>query len=154
MNKKSVETLHCSKSSILTSSFLQPAKTLKWNLLTLNHSMTKPTKWPVRPAKTQISLDTCPVCSEPSLRARWVADDPRVLHADSEDSDQTERMPFCWFCNAAAQLIIIITVKMHFINIWAVPCENVSYVICEQQRRRSACASARSDQRLCCSLLR
>ena len=26
------------------------------------------------------------------------------------------------------------------------------YVICEQQRRRSACASAQSDQRLCCSL--
>ena len=28
------------------------------------------------------------------------------------------------------------------------------YSICEQQRRRSACASAQSDQRLCCSLLR
>ena len=26
---------------------------------------------------------------------------------------------------------------------------NASYVICEQQRRRSACASAQSDQRLC-----
>ena len=37
---------------------------------------------------------------------------------------------------------------------WAGPWENVSYVICEQQRRRSACASAQSDQRLCCSLLR
>ena len=34
------------------------------------------------------------------------------------------------------------------------PWENVSYVICEQQRRRSACASAQSDQRLCCSLPR
>ena len=31
---------------------------------------------------------------------------------------------------------------------------NVSYVICEQRMRRSACASAQSDQRLCCSLLR
>ena len=30
----------------------------------------------------------------------------------------------------------------------------MSYVICEQERRRSACASAQSDQRLCCSLLR
>ena len=28
----------------------------------------------------------------------------------------------------------------------------MSHVICEQQRRRSACASAQSDQRLCCSL--
>ena len=26
------------------------------------------------------------------------------------------------------------------------------YVICEQQRRRSACASAQSDQHLCCLL--
>ena len=32
--------------------------------------------------------------------------------------------------------------------------ENVSYAICEQQRRRSAWASTQSDQRLCCSLLR
>ena len=37
---------------------------------------------------------------------------------------------------------------------WAGPWENVSYVICEQQRRRSACASAQSDHRLCFSLLR
>ena len=29
-----------------------------------------------------------------------------------------------------------------------------SYAICEQQRRRSACASAQSDQHLCCLLLR
>ena len=36
---------------------------------------------------------------------------------------------------------------------WARSCENVSYAICEQQRRRSACASSQSDQRLCCSLL-
>ena len=32
---------------------------------------------------------------------------------------------------------------------WSVP-----YAICEQQRRRSACASAQSDQHLCCSLPR
>ena len=30
----------------------------------------------------------------------------------------------------------------------------MSYVICEQQRRRSACASSQSDQHLCCSVLR
>ena len=30
----------------------------------------------------------------------------------------------------------------------------MSYVICEQQRRRSDCASVQSDQCLCCSLLR
>ena len=27
-----------------------------------------------------------------------------------------------------------------------------AFAICEQQSRRSACASAQSDQRLCCSL--
>ena len=37
---------------------------------------------------------------------------------------------------------------------WAGLWENVSYVICEQHRCRSACASAQSDQSLCCLLLR
>ena len=37
---------------------------------------------------------------------------------------------------------------------WARPWENVTYSICEQQRRRWACTSAQSDQRLYCSLLR
>ena len=55
--------------------------------------MTKPTKWHVRPAKTQISLGIRPVSSESSLCAQWVGEDPWFLHADSEDSDQTGRMP-------------------------------------------------------------
>ena len=37
---------------------------------------------------------------------------------------------------------------------WARSCKNVSYAICEQQRCRSACAFAQSDQHLCCSLPR
>ena len=55
--------------------------------------MTKPTNWYVRPARTQISLDIHPVLSESSLCAQWAAKDPSFLHADSEDSDQTGRMP-------------------------------------------------------------
>ena len=47
----------------------------------------------VRPAKTQISLGIRPVWSESSLCAQWVAKDPNFLHADSQDSDQTGRMP-------------------------------------------------------------
>ena len=35
----------------------------------LSHCITKPTKWPVCPAKTQISLGICPVWSESSLSA-------------------------------------------------------------------------------------
>ena len=54
-------------------------------------SMTKPTKW-LGPAKTQISMGICPVF-ESSLCAQLVAKDPRFLHADSEDSDQTGQIP-------------------------------------------------------------
>ena len=39
-------------------------------------------------------------------------------------------------------------------SVWARSCENVSYAICKQQRRRSACASVQSDQHLCCLLLK
>ena len=72
----------------------------------LSHLMTKPTKWHVRQAKTQISLGIRPVWSESSLCAQWVAKDPSFLHADSEDwSDWADaqadlslrwaHMPFC-----------------------------------------------------------
>ena len=53
----------------------------------------KTDKMSVRPAKTRISLGICPVWSESSLCAQWVAKVQRFLHADSEDSDQTGRMP-------------------------------------------------------------
>ena len=43
----------------------------------------------VCPVKTQISLSICPVWSEASPCAQWVAKDPGILHADSEDSDQS-----------------------------------------------------------------
>ena len=55
--------------------------------------MTKSIKWHARSAKTQISLGICPVWLEPSLCAQWVAKDRSFLHTDSEDSDQTGRMP-------------------------------------------------------------
>ena len=46
----------------------------------------------MRPAKTQISLGIRPVWSVFTLRSKD-SQDPRFLHADSEDSDQTGRMP-------------------------------------------------------------
>ena len=49
---------------------------------------TKPTKWHVRPAKTQISLSIHPVWSVFAVRSMG-SKDPNFLHADSEDSDQT-----------------------------------------------------------------
>ena len=57
----------------------------------------KTNKVTVHPAKTQISLGICPVWSEYSPCAQWVAKDPRFLHADSDDSDQTGQMPFDTF---------------------------------------------------------
>ena len=53
----------------------------------------KTNKMAVRPAHTQIRLGIRPVWSESSQCAQWVAEDPMFLQADSEDSDQTGRMP-------------------------------------------------------------
>ena len=53
--------------------------------LHMNLCMAKPTKWHVRPAKTQMSLGIRPVWSESSLCAQLKGKDPRFLHADSED---------------------------------------------------------------------
>ena len=47
--------------------------------------MTKQTKWPVCPAKTQISQGIHAVWSESSLCTQWEAKGPSFLHADSED---------------------------------------------------------------------
>ena len=55
--------------------------------------MTKPTKWHVRPTKTQIRLGTCPIWSE-SLLSAWRKFRSLATHwAPSKDSDQTGRMP-------------------------------------------------------------
>ena len=90
----------------------------------------KPTKWPMRSAKPQISLSIRSVWSEASLCALRIAKDPRFLHADSEDSGQTGRMPrliclrwahrsFCWFCHVAALFYFS---EIHVVIILAAPC--------------------------------
>ena len=58
----------------------------------MSYLMIKPTRWSVRTVKTQISLGIRPVWSEPSQCAKCVAEDPKLIHADSEDTDQTGRM--------------------------------------------------------------
>ena len=45
----------------------------------------------------------------------------------------------------------ILSVWLKYIVNWASSRENLSSEVCEQQRRRPACASAQSDQRLCYS---
>ena len=75
------------------------ADVAKWlEILTLNHwhmsrCMTKPTKWPVRPAKTQISLGIRPVWPESSLSA-WRNLGSLATHlVHSEGSDQSGWTP-------------------------------------------------------------
>ena len=73
--------------------------------------MTNPTKWPMSPAKTQISLSRCPV-HQSSLCSLWIVWILRPLRADTEDSDQTGRMPmivwiFCWFCRVIQCLFFL-----------------------------------------------
>ena len=68
----------------------------------------KTNKMTVHPAKTQISLGIWPVWSESSLCAQWVAKDPSFLHANSEDSDQTGRMPSLIWVFAGRTLILLV----------------------------------------------
>ena len=67
----------------------------------------KTNKVSVRPAKIQISLGIRQDWSESSQCAHWVAKDPRILQADSEDSYQTRRMPrLIWVVFAGRTLIL------------------------------------------------
>ena len=53
--------------------------------------MAKPTKSLVCPTKTQISMASAQ-SDQSLLCALWVANDPVLLHAHSEDSNQTGQM--------------------------------------------------------------
>ena len=74
---------------------------LPWSSLdNMRRSTTKPTKWSVRPVKAQISLGSRPIWSESSLCAQCPGLNGQLRtqgffmhYADSEDSEQTGRMP-------------------------------------------------------------
>ena len=81
----------------------------------LSHGMTKPTKWSVRPVKTQISLGIPPSLIRVStvrLKQNWVLSYPlsaqRRLWSDWSDAQadlslRWAQKSFCWFCHAVAQ---------------------------------------------------
>ena len=75
----------------------------------LSRLMTKPTKWHVRPAKTQVSLGIHLVWSESSL-STWRKLRSLVTYwAHSEDSDLClclAHRSSCWFCQEAAPFVI------------------------------------------------
>ena len=112
----------------------------------MSRLMTNQTKWHVRPANTQISLGIRPVWSESSLCAQWVAKVPSFLHADSEDSDQTGRMPrLIWvFDGRTCHIVGFVMRRLK----WA----KQSYEIAALSKKpRPACTSIQTDLGLCCT---
>ena len=123
----------------------------------------KTNKMTVRQAKSQISLGLHTVIWESSLCAQWVAKDTSFLHADSEDSDQTGRMPmliwvftghmrFCWFCREVAEVYSYgcHNSALHdqqscwqdsSIIIWSTSQENLSTELCNQGRLKLPCSA-------------
>ena len=75
--------------------------------------MTKPTKWHVGPAKTQISLGICPVWSVFAIRMKkyWPIN---YLLSASKKSDQTGRMPrLIWvFAGRTCQFVGFVTRRL------------------------------------------
>ena len=70
----------------------------------MSHNMTKPTKWVCAKGRFRSAQSD----QESSLCAQWVAKDPSFRHVDSEDSDQTGRMPrLIWvFAERTAVLLV------------------------------------------------
>ena len=94
----------------------------------MSRSMTKPTKWPVRPAKTQISLSICSLrCPhEEALGLELPIDRTAMTQIRSTQTDLSlcwAHMSFCWFCHAAAQIwdmlhkVCICVLRFHCVSV-------------------------------------
>ena len=103
--------------------------------------MTKQTKWHVCPAKPQISLGFRQVWSVNAMtfKSLWAAKDPTILHVDSEDSDQTERMPkliwvmtgrmprLIWVFAGHTVILLVLSWGGSFISFTNLPSQNIVY---------------------------
>ena len=88
----------------------------------LSHSITKPTKWHVRPAKTQISLNIRPVWSESLLCVLMIAKELMLLYADAK-ADLSRRwahviVSLCWFWHAEAHFYWLIAIMQTVCSLW------------------------------------
>ena len=72
----------------------------------MSRDMTKPTKWMC--AQWRLRSAWASAQSDHSLCAQWIAKDPDFLRADSEDSDQTGRMPRLIWVFAGRTLILLV----------------------------------------------
>ena len=113
--------------------FSWPGSNKSWGSIMeiLNRLMTKPTKWPVRPAKTQINLGIHLVWWETSLCA-WRSIVSLATHkahneywsewadAQADLSLCCVHRSFCWFCRAAdllkKELFPKYTLKVKMVN--------------------------------------
>ena len=129
----------------------------------MSRSMTKPTKWCVRPAKTQISLGIRPVWAE-SLLSTWKKHGTLATHwVHSEDSDQTGWMPrLIWaFAGRTHQFVGFVMMRLKLLTSffsemyllqnlsdnknfgikWAKSWENLSLGVCDWLRLKPACSA-------------
>ena len=74
----------------------------------ISRDMTKPTKWMCAQRRLRSAWASAQ-SDQSSLCAQWVAKDPSFLYADSEDSDQTGRMPrLIWvFAGCTVTLLVL-----------------------------------------------
>ena len=95
----------------------QVSEVLKLTKENMSRLMTKPTKWHMRPVKTQNSLGIPPVWSE-SLLSTWRKLGSLATHwAHSEDSDQTGRKPRLIWVFAGCTVILLV-LSWGDTNIW------------------------------------
>ena len=132
--------------------------------------MTKPTKWHVRPVRDSdqpghppslirvftVRMKKACVLSYPLSAQRRLWSDR--VDAQADLSLCWAHMPFCWFCQEEAHIInpLYLSLLWNMLSYQEYELSQVKrkpvFAICEQQRHRSACTSAQSDQHLCCSL--
>ena len=100
----------------------------------------------VCPVKTQISLCIRPVWSVFAVRSmgRW---GPKLSYADSEDSDQTGRMPrLIWVF--AGHTCHFVGFVMRQLILWATLKENLTVEVYEQERLNHACSANQASKSL------
>ena len=108
---------NCSNCRIIVAMFQESGCSCQHYLSRLT---TKPTKWPVHPAKTQISLGTRPVWSvlAVGMKKHYVLSYPlsalQGLRSDSADAQADPSLcwahrSFCWFCHVVAHFALVST---------------------------------------------
>ena len=148
---------------------LWPVKTSNKIVYNFSRLMTKPRKWPMCPAKTQISLGIrgCPGWSESSLGAHAIVlvlsccdsfsgfpsvSIPSFSAYQQNEASFNETRSSRWSLWLGYVVMFAIYFLFSFVSSLTVLSHGMRkpvLAICEKQRCRSACASAQSDQHLC-----